>query len=59
VTAVPPVVLVARNDKIAELVAQCAEGTLSFNELCRQVSEMGFRTTSLFEMVIAAEGVAR
>ena len=58
-TEVPPVMLVARTDKIAELVQRCAEGSLSFSDLCRQVSEMGFKTTSLFEMVIEAEGIAR
>ena len=52
---VPAVHLVARTDKISELVQACAERRLGFSELCAEVHKMGYRTTSLYEMVRAAE----
>jgi hypothetical protein len=51
----PEVVLVARTDTIAKLVLECARKELSFEELCRKVHALGYRTTSLYEMVRAAE----
>lgn len=54
----PQVTLVARSESIAELVQACAEGRLKFSgkgSLCHQVSLMGYKTTSLYEMVIAAQ----
>jgi hypothetical protein len=48
------VVMVAR-EGVGELVEACARGELPFGELCRRVAAMGFKTTSLFEMVVAAE----
>lgn len=57
-TEAPQVVLVARNQTIADLIQQCADGTLPFSgpdSLCSKVADMGFKTTSLYEMVIAAE----
>lgn len=52
------VVLTARNDTIAELVQACADGKLPFSgpdSLCSKVHDMGFKTTSLYEMVRAVE----
>jgi hypothetical protein len=49
------VVLVARNPEIADWVQQCADKKLDFGELCKRVAAMGFKTTSLFEMVVAAQ----
>ena len=52
------VVLQARNQTIADLVQQCADGKLPFSgpdSLCSKVSAMGSKTTSLYEMVLAAE----
>ncbi len=46
---------VARTDSIAAMVNECAEGRLSFSDLCTRVSAMGYKTTSLHEMVCAAE----
>ena len=54
----PQVVLVARSQDIADLVRDCAEGRLKFSgpgSLCEQVARMGYRTTSLYEMVCAAQ----
>jgi len=59
---VPPVVLVARNATIADLVQQCAEGKLPFSgpdSLHSKVHAMGYKTTSLYEMVIAAEAALK
>jgi hypothetical protein len=44
---------------VAELVEACARGTLSFDDLCKQVVVMGYKTTSLHEMVRAAEETFR
>lgn len=49
------VILVARNQSIADMVQSCADGELSFDDLCSKVAAMGFKTTSLHEMVRAAE----
>ncbi len=54
----PEVLLVPRNSKIAELVRACADGKLPFSgpeSLCDQVSRLGYKTTSLYEMVRAAK----
>ncbi len=48
-------VMQARTPEIGELVEQCARGQIDFDQLCLAVSRMGFKTTSLFEMVCAAE----
>jgi hypothetical protein len=45
------VILVARTPLIGELVEQCALGQISFDELCKRVAAMGYKTTSLYEMV--------
>jgi hypothetical protein len=50
------VVLVPRNETIAEWIQQCADGKLNFGELCARVSELGYKTTSLYEMVRSMEG---
>lgn len=46
------VILQARNQTIGDLVQQCVEGKLPFPELCQQVARMGYKTTSLYEMVM-------
>lgn len=54
----PQVVLQARNATIAELIEQCARGELPFSgpdSLHSKIAAMGYRTTSLYEMVCAAE----
>lgn len=47
--------IMPRTENIAQLVQACAEGRLSFETLCSRVAAMGYRTTSLHEMVLAAE----
>ncbi len=54
-TLSPTLVLQARSPTISQLVEDCARGSLGFDELCIQVARMGYKTTSLFEMVCAAE----
>ena len=52
------VVMVARNDTIADLVRQCAEGKLPFSgpdSLYSKVRAMGFNGNSLYEAVVAEE----
>ena len=52
------VTLQARTPKIAELVEACADGALPFSgpdSLCSMVTAMGYKTTSLYEMVRAVE----
>lgn len=44
-----------RTDRIGELVQACADGKIKFDVLCQEVAAMGFKTTSLYEMVRAAE----
>lgn len=51
----PAVTMQARTPEIADLVADCAAGKLPFDSLCEKVATMGFKTTSLYEMVRAAE----
>lgn len=54
----PQVVLVARNQTIADLIDQCARGQLPFSgpdSLFSKVRAMGYSGNSLFEMVCAAE----
>lgn len=54
----PQVVMVARSATIQELVEQCARKELPFSgpdSLCSKVHAMGFKTTSLYEAVVAAE----
>lgn len=52
------VTLQARTPKIAELVEACADGAIPFSgpdSLCSKVAAMGYKTTSLYEMVVAVE----
>lgn len=49
------VTLHARTPTIGQLVQDCADKKIGFDELCRRVAAMGFKTTSLYEMVRAAE----
>ena len=51
-------VMKPRNETIGQLVQDCADGKLPFSgpgSLCEKVAAMGFKTTSLYEMVRAAE----
>jgi hypothetical protein len=54
-TTEPTLVLQARTPSIGEWVEACARGELGFDVLCQRVAAKGFKTTSLFEMVRAAE----
>ena len=52
------ITLQARTPKIEELVEACADGALPFsgpNSLCTMVAAMGYKTTSLYEMVRCVE----
>lgn len=51
----PEVMLKARTEDIGQWVQDCADGNLKFDELCRRVAAKGFKTTSLYGMVCAAE----
>lgn len=54
----PEVVIVARNETIADLVMQCAKGELPFSgpdSLYSKVIAMGYNGNSLYEMVVATE----
>jgi hypothetical protein len=56
--AEPQIVMVARSQTIADLVHECARGDLPFSgpdSLCSKVAAMGYRTTSLYEMVLCAK----
>lgn len=44
-----------RNETIGQLVQDCADGKLPFDDLCIKIAAMGYKTTSLYEMVCAAE----
>ena len=54
----PEIVMVARTASIAEWVSDCAAGRMNFDELCQRVAAKGFKTTSLYEAVRAAEYAA-
>ena len=50
-----------RNATIGQLVQDCADGKLPFSghgSLCAKVAAMGYKTTSLYEMVLAAEAAS-
>jgi hypothetical protein len=50
-------VMQPRNETIGKLIEECAAGRLPFSgpgSLCEKVSAMGYKTTSLYEMVRAA-----
>jgi hypothetical protein len=50
--------MIARSSTIADLVDECAKGHLPFSgpdSLCSHVAAMGYKTTSLYEAVRAAE----
>lgn len=46
-------VMKPRNEEIGRLVQECADGKLSFRDLCKTVATMGYGTNSLYEMVRA------
>jgi hypothetical protein len=51
-------VILPRNDRIADLIRQCAEGKLPFSgpdSLCFKMRQDGYNTNGLYEMVKAAE----
>ena len=43
---------------VGELVTACAANKLTFDDLCERVAAMGYKTTSLYEMVIANEAAS-
>lgn len=47
------VVLQARTPKIGELIEACANKQITFDECCRSIAALGFKTTSVYEMVMA------
>ena len=52
----------ARNSTIADLIDQCVRGELNFSgeiSLCTKIHDMGYKTTSLYEMVRAREAELR
>lgn len=49
------VVMQSRYDWIEQAIQECADGKLPFDDLCQKVAAAGFKTTSLHEMVRAAE----
>lgn len=52
------IMLQARTPKISELVEACADGAIPFSgpdSLCSMVAAMGYKTTSLYEMVRSVE----
>jgi hypothetical protein len=51
----PEVILLARNASIAEVIQACAEKRITFGETCERIAALGYRTTSVYEMVRAAE----
>jgi hypothetical protein len=51
----PSFVLKPRTYAIGELIEACARKEISFDECCARISAMGYKTTSVYEMVIAAE----
>jgi len=54
----PQVVMQARTQTIADLIDACAKGELLFSgpdSLCSKVHAMGYKCTSLYEMVVARE----
>lgn len=52
---IPQLKLEPRNATIGQLIQDCADGKLRFDSLCEKVAAMGYKTTSLYEMVRAAE----
>lgn len=57
-TKTPKVVLLARNEEIADLVQQCVDGKIRFSggqdSLCAKFTQMGYSCVSAYEMVNAA-----
>ena len=49
----PAVMLQARTPVIGELVLQCADNLITFDEMCQRVRDMGYKTAGLYEMVIS------
>jgi hypothetical protein len=44
-----------RSDRVDEVIRACAEKRISFKAACQRIAEMGYRTTSVYEMVREAE----
>lgn len=56
------VVLQARNETIAQLIEDCVDEKIPFSgpgSLCEKIALMGYKTTSAYEMVLAAERARR
>lgn len=49
----PQVAFVPRNVTIAGLIQACAEKRITFSEACERIAKMGYKTTSVYEMVRA------
>jgi hypothetical protein len=47
--------LKARTARIDTFVRLCAEKKITFERCCQKIAEMGYKTTSVYEMVRAAE----
>ena len=53
------VVIIARNQTIFDLVDQCAKGDLAFDQCCQAIARMGYKTTSVYEMVLCRQADLR
>lgn len=53
------VVIIPRDASVAQVIQACAEGSITFGEACERISAMGYKTTSVHEMVVAAEAEIR
>jgi len=53
----PIVILEPKNKELAQMIQDCADGKLPYhgeNSLHSKVTEMGYKTTGLYELVMAA-----
>lgn len=51
----PTLVLRPRNQSVADLIERYLAKHITYAELLQRVAAMGFKTTSVYEMVLAAE----
>lgn len=49
------VVLQARSTQISDLIEACAKREIDLGTCCERIAAMGYKTTSVYEMVRAAE----
>lgn len=52
---IPPIELRARNQKLSDLVDQCARGEIKFDALCATVHALGYSTLTLYDVVKSRE----